>query len=184
MGAFVPADPAARASLRSPATAPGKGGLKFLGDRRLQILVIANMLWMGGYSLWTNWTTAYLTYAFPLTVKSVAPFAWIPPVAATLGAFFGGWLSRRPFCVVSRTQCPNLRRADQRDRCADHPRAAILRVTLYSPRQSFRPVTSGPLREASMCIRFQWISGAGNTRVRRFQHWYSVTEFCRRVFRP
>jgi len=72
-----------------------KGGLKLLGDRRLQILVIANMLWMGSYSLWTNWTTAYLTYSFPLTVKSVAPFAWIPPVAATLGAFFGGWLSRR-----------------------------------------------------------------------------------------
>ena len=72
-----------------------QGGLKLLGDRRLQILAIANMLWMGSYSLWTNWTTAYLTYAFPLTVKSVAPFAWIPPVAATLGAFFGGWLSRR-----------------------------------------------------------------------------------------
>lgn len=71
------------------------GGLKLLRDRRLQILVIANMLWMGSYSLWTNWTTSYLTYTFPLTVKSVAPFAWIPPVAATLGAFFGGWISRQ-----------------------------------------------------------------------------------------
>jgi len=73
----------------------GSGGLRLLGDRRLQILVIANMLWMGSYSLWSNWTTSYLTYAFPLTVKSVAPFAWIPPVAATLGSFFGGWLSRQ-----------------------------------------------------------------------------------------
>ena len=63
-----------------------KGGLKLLGDRRLRILVIANMLWMGSYSLWTNWTTSYLTYSFPLTVKSVAPFAWIPPVAATCWA--------------------------------------------------------------------------------------------------
>jgi MFS transporter, ACS family, hexuronate transporter len=80
-----------------------KGGLKLLGDRRLQILVVANMLWMGSYSLWTNWTTAYLTYAFPLTVKSVAPFAWIPPVVATVGAFFGGWLSRR---VILRGQAP------------------------------------------------------------------------------
>ncbi len=70
-------------------------GLQLLKDRRLQVLVIANMLWMGSYSLWTNWTTAYLTYQFPLTVKSVAPFAWIPPVAATVGAFFGGWLSRQ-----------------------------------------------------------------------------------------
>ncbi len=72
------------------------GGLRLLlGDRRLQILVIANMLWMGSYSLWSNWTTSYLTYAFPLTVKTVAPYAWIPPVAATFGAFFGGWLSRQ-----------------------------------------------------------------------------------------
>jgi ACS family hexuronate transporter-like MFS transporter len=69
-------------------------GWKLLGERRLQILVLANMLWMGSYSLWTNWTTAYLTYAFPLTTKSVAAFAWIPPVAATVGAFFGGWISR------------------------------------------------------------------------------------------
>jgi MFS transporter, ACS family, hexuronate transporter len=71
------------------------GGMKLLRDRRLQILVLANMFWMGSYSLWTNWTTAYLTYSFPLTVKTVAPFAWIPPVALTLGAFFGGWISRQ-----------------------------------------------------------------------------------------
>jgi ACS family hexuronate transporter-like MFS transporter len=71
------------------------GGLQILRERRLQILVLANILWMGSYSLWTNWTSAYLIYAFPLTVKSVAPFAWVPPVAATLGAFAGGWLSRR-----------------------------------------------------------------------------------------
>jgi ACS family hexuronate transporter-like MFS transporter len=71
-----------------------RGGMKLLLDRRLQILVVANMLWMGSYSLWQNWTTAYLTYSFGLTEKSVAAFAWIPPVAATLGAFFGGWLSR------------------------------------------------------------------------------------------
>jgi ACS family hexuronate transporter-like MFS transporter len=70
------------------------GGLQLLRDPRLLTLVAANMLWMGSYSLWTNWTTAYLTYTFPLTVRTVAPFAWIPPVAATLGAFAGGWLSR------------------------------------------------------------------------------------------
>jgi ACS family hexuronate transporter-like MFS transporter len=80
-----------------------RGGLKLLGDRRLQVLVIASMLWMGSYSLWTNWTTAYLAYAFHLTVKSVALFAWIPPVAGTVGAFFGGWLSRR---AIQRGQAP------------------------------------------------------------------------------
>jgi len=71
------------------------GGLKLLRDRRLQILVAANILWMGIYTLWSNWTTPYLTQTFGLTVESVAAFAWFPPVASTLGAFAGGWISRR-----------------------------------------------------------------------------------------
>lgn len=71
------------------------GGLKVLAERRLHILVIANILWMGIYTLWSNWTTAYLTHTFGLTVRAVAVFAWFPPVASTLGAFAGGWISRR-----------------------------------------------------------------------------------------
>jgi len=71
------------------------GGLELLLDRRLQILTVANMLWMGSYSLWTNWTSLYLTHTFSLTVRTVAPFAWIPYVTATLGAFAGGWISRQ-----------------------------------------------------------------------------------------
>jgi ACS family hexuronate transporter-like MFS transporter len=68
--------------------------LQLLRDRRLQILVLANILWMGIYTLWSNWTTPYLTQTFGLTVKSVAVFAWFPPVASTMGAFAGGWISR------------------------------------------------------------------------------------------
>ena len=71
------------------------GGFELLSDVRLQRLMLANVLWMGIYSLWSNWTTAYLTHTFGLTVKSVAVFAWFPPVASTLGAFAGGWISRR-----------------------------------------------------------------------------------------
>ena len=71
------------------------GGLDLLRDRRLQILTLANMLWMGSYSLWSNWTTPYLTFSFGLSVKQVAAFAWFPPVGATVGAFAGGWLSRQ-----------------------------------------------------------------------------------------
>jgi len=70
-------------------------GLELLRDKRLQKLMIANALWMSIYSLWSNWTTAYLTHTFGLSVKDVAVFAWFPPVASTLGAFFGGWISRR-----------------------------------------------------------------------------------------
>jgi MFS transporter, ACS family, hexuronate transporter len=71
------------------------GGLEILRDRRLIILALANVLWMVGYTFWTNWTTLYLTQTFKLTVVQAAPYAWVPPVASTLGGFAGGWLSRR-----------------------------------------------------------------------------------------
>ncbi len=66
-----------------------------LKDHRLQILVIANILWMGSYSLWTNWTPAFLTDTYSRTLRQVAPWAAIPPIAATLGGFAGGWISRQ-----------------------------------------------------------------------------------------
>lgn len=75
-----------------PARQPSTG---ILSDRRLHILVIANMLWMGSYSLWTNWTTAFLGHTFSLTLREVAPWAALPPIAATLGGFGGGWISRQ-----------------------------------------------------------------------------------------
>ncbi len=78
-----------RSALGNPAD------LSVLLDRRLQKLVIANILWMGLYTLWSNWTTLYLVDNFKMTVKSVAPFVWFPPVASTLGAFAGGWISRQ-----------------------------------------------------------------------------------------
>src|SRR5262249_5046803 len=70
-------------------------GFELLRDRRLQKLMIANALWMSIYSLWSNWTTNYLHHTFGLTVQTAAVYAWFPPVASTLGAFAGGWLSRR-----------------------------------------------------------------------------------------
>jgi ACS family hexuronate transporter-like MFS transporter len=66
-----------------------------LGDRRLWSFVLANALSMVGYSLWTNWTTLYLVDVDGLTVAQAAWYAWIPPLAATLGGFAGGWLSFR-----------------------------------------------------------------------------------------
>jgi len=66
---------------------------RLLGDRRLWAFALANALGMTGYSLWTNWTTLYLVDAHGLTLTQAAWYAWIPPVAATLGGFAGGWLS-------------------------------------------------------------------------------------------
>jgi ACS family hexuronate transporter-like MFS transporter len=66
-----------------------------LRDHRLWAFVAANALGMIGYSLWTNWTTLYLVEAHGLTLVQAAWYAWIPPLAAMLGGFAGGWLSLR-----------------------------------------------------------------------------------------
>ncbi len=71
------------------------GGFALLRDRRLIVLAVANMLWMVGYAVWSNWTTLYLTETFRLTQAQANSYAWFPPVASTLGAFTGGWISRR-----------------------------------------------------------------------------------------
>lgn len=64
-----------------------------LRDRNLLLLVLANVLWMTSYSLWSNWTALYLMRVHGLTLQEVAHYIWIPPVVSNLGGFFGGWLS-------------------------------------------------------------------------------------------
>ena len=57
-------------------------------------LIVANLLTMPLYSLWTNWTTVYLVRERGLsTTAANLHFAWIPPILATLGGALGGWLS-------------------------------------------------------------------------------------------
>jgi ACS family hexuronate transporter-like MFS transporter len=57
--------------------------------------IVANALSMVTYSLWSNWTTLYLVAVHRLTFVEAAYFAWLPPLAAMLGGFTGGWLSFR-----------------------------------------------------------------------------------------
>jgi len=64
-------------------------------DRRLILLVIANVMWMSIYSLWTNWTSLYLQRVHHLTLGETAKYAWVPPLASNLGGFLGGWLALR-----------------------------------------------------------------------------------------
>jgi ACS family hexuronate transporter-like MFS transporter len=67
-----------------------------LSDRRLWGLLVSNALVMTLYTLWTNWTTIYFVQERHLTqLEANQHFAWIPPVFATLGAFFGGWMAFR-----------------------------------------------------------------------------------------
>lgn len=67
-----------------------------LRDRRFLALIGANVLAMTVYSLWTNWTTWFLVTGYGLTqARANLGYAWIPPIFATLGGLFGGWLAQR-----------------------------------------------------------------------------------------
>ena len=83
----------ARAGSSRPAATPGAGAAKVFADRRLWGFVIANILSMTVYTLWTNWTTLFLVQAHRLTPQETAWLAWIPPLFANLGGLLGGWLS-------------------------------------------------------------------------------------------
>ncbi|MBV8867565.1 MAG: MFS transporter, partial [Acidobacteriaceae bacterium] len=82
--------------------------LTILYERNLLLLVLANVLWMAGYSLWSNWTTLYLIHVHHITLRQTAAYVWIPPLVSNIGGFFGGWLSLR--WMKRGTQALNARR--------------------------------------------------------------------------
>src|ERR1017187_8044722 len=69
---------------------------EMLRDERFWGLVVANILYMTMYTLWTNWTTLYFVEARGLTqAQANREFAWIPPIFATAGALAGGAIAFR-----------------------------------------------------------------------------------------
>lgn len=65
-------------------------------DLRLWGLMVANMLAMTTYSLWSNWTTIFFVKTYGLTQDQANySYAWIPPIFAALGGLTGGALSLR-----------------------------------------------------------------------------------------
>jgi ACS family hexuronate transporter-like MFS transporter len=74
-------------------TEPLARSLAILRDPRMWGFMVANALSMVTYSLWSNWTTLYLVEVNRLSFVEAAYFAWLPPLAAMLGGFAGGWLS-------------------------------------------------------------------------------------------
>jgi MFS transporter, ACS family, hexuronate transporter len=76
-----------------------------LGDPKLWALIIANMLGMTIYSLWSNWPPTYLIHVYRLTPPQAGNYTWIPPIAAYFGGLLGGsvswWLIRRGMTPVA-----------------------------------------------------------------------------------
>lgn len=81
--------------VRKSAIEPIARSLTILREPRMWGFIFANALSMVTYSLWSNWTTLYLVEVGKLTFVQAAYFAWLPPLAAMLGGFAGGWLSFR-----------------------------------------------------------------------------------------
>jgi MFS family permease len=75
------------------ATRTVRMSLAIFGKRDMWVLMLANVLWMGGYSLWNNWLTLYLFHVQHVPLKETARYVWIPPFVSYFGGFFGGWLS-------------------------------------------------------------------------------------------
>jgi ACS family hexuronate transporter-like MFS transporter len=81
--------------------APGKDSARdetptagrLIGDRRLWAFVLANVLSMTVYTLWSNWTTVYLVEVHRMKLADTAAYAAIPPLFFNLGGLAGGWLS-------------------------------------------------------------------------------------------
>ncbi len=76
----------------APRPSGSKGRLAH--PEKLLLLAVASILWMVGYTFWSNWTTLYLTQTYHLTPGQANGWAWIPPVASVCGGFAGGWISR------------------------------------------------------------------------------------------
>lgn len=87
---------------RTPAALPAGSGIKaatpreMLRDSRYWALIAGNILVMTVYSLWTNWTTIFFVKTYGLEQKAANQnYVWIPPLFATAGGLFGGWLVMR-----------------------------------------------------------------------------------------
>ena len=66
-----------------------------LRDARMWGLFIANILCMGIYSLWGNWTTLFLTDHLHVPFAETPGLAALPPIFLTAGGLFGGFLAMR-----------------------------------------------------------------------------------------
>lgn len=87
---------------RAPAVLPSVSGAKpatpreMLRDGRFWSLIVGNVLVMTVYSLWMNWTTIFFVRTYGLTQTAANQgYVWIPPLFATAGGLFGGWLVMR-----------------------------------------------------------------------------------------
>jgi ACS family hexuronate transporter-like MFS transporter len=130
-----------------PVSLPGAGkaahSFGLLRDPKLWALIVANMLGMAVYSLWTNWTPTYLVRVHHLTPEQAAQYTWIVPISGYVGALLGGVISWR-FVLTGRTPIDA------------HKRASLISALFLLPTMAI-PLASNPaLATVGMSLSFFW----------------------------
>jgi ACS family hexuronate transporter-like MFS transporter len=84
--------------------------LHLLRSKHLWAIAVTYALVMAQYTFWLNWTTLYFVQDRHLSMAHANQyFAWIPPLFATAGGFFGGglayrWIHQGTAAVSARTR--------------------------------------------------------------------------------
>jgi ACS family hexuronate transporter-like MFS transporter len=119
-----------------------------LRDKQMWGFVVANLCSMSVYTLWTNWTTIFLTTRYGLTQADANDLAPLPHFFAYFGGLTGGFLSYR---LIARGMAPLAAR-----------RFALLISALFMMSTIFVPVMPTPLLGAlAASFSFFWASSWG-----------------------
>ncbi len=139
-----------RRAVRVPdsfAAAPMRPGA-LLKEKQMWGLIAANLCSMSVYTLWTNWTTIFLTTRYGLSQSAANQLAPLPHFFAYFGGLTGGFISYR---LIARGMDPLAAR-----------RRALLICALLMTSTAAAPWMPTPLLGALMVsFSFFWASGWG-----------------------
>jgi MFS transporter, ACS family, hexuronate transporter len=129
----------------APEAGPSTHSLALLADRRLWALVVANMLGMTIYSLWSNWPPTYLIRVHHLTPLEAGNYTWAPPIAAYLGGLLGGIMSWR---LIQAGMTP----------VAARKRACLISAVVLLGTIAIPLLPTPALATAGMSLSFFWVA--------------------------
>jgi ACS family hexuronate transporter-like MFS transporter len=119
-----------------------------LRDKQMLGFIVANLCSMTVYTLWTNWTTVFLTTHYNLPQAEANQLAPLPHFFAYFGGLVGGMISYR---LIARGMAPLPAR-----------RRALLICALMMTSTALAPLMPTPLLGALMAsFSFFWASGWG-----------------------
>lgn len=139
-----------RRAVKMPDALAAKPGnpYRLLRDKQMLGFIFANLCSMSVYTLWTNWTTIFLTTRYGLSQAEANELAPLPHFFAYFGGLVGGMISYR---LIARGMAPLPAR-----------RVALLICAICMTSTVFVPMMPTPLWGAlAASFSFFWASGWG-----------------------